>query len=337
MKHLDLFSGIGGFALACRMAGGIETVGFVEIDPFCRAVLEKHWPGVWTHDDIKTLDPEALPEADLWTAGFPCQDISAAGRGAGLHGSRSGLFFEIVRLLRGVRRRPAWLLLENVPALRTRGYDRVADELERLGYAVAPVVVGAWAVGAPHKRDRVWIVGRQPQPRRGAEGGVAAGGAGEGVADTEGRGLGTDGGARDTRHADERSPAVADAAEHGCRPGSGEPRDESGAGCGRGELAGGVQLADGNGAGSQEHSGESGDARPKREALVGSSWPSRPGEAQHPWEAPRLAQFPMGGAVDGLPVRLARFANRNALKACGNSIVPQVAAAVIRAMVKERE
>ena len=158
MRHLDLFSGIGGFALAARMVGGIETVGFVEIDPFCRKVLANHWPGVWQHDDMRTLQPDALPHADIWTGGFPCQDISIAGRGAGLSGTRSGLFFEIVRLLHGVRRRPAWLLLENVPCLRTRGYDRVKAEVERAGYAVTPLVVGAWAVGAPHKRNRVWIV-----------------------------------------------------------------------------------------------------------------------------------------------------------------------------------
>jgi len=278
--QVHLFAGIGGFGLACRLAG--------------------------VPDDF-----------DLWTGGFPCQDISTAGRGAGLSGARSGLFFEVLRLLRGVRRRPAWLLLENVPALRTRGYDRVHLELERLGYAVAPVVVGAWTVGAPHKRDRVWIVCRRMDYS--LDGGWEQTGRGRRESDSE-----------STGHSNGTTPAesspLADAARHG-QPRQGPPERPDGQRIGE---RGHAVMAE---SGRERRQGPGrGDAGPLA-ATPPCAWPSRPGQPQHAWEAPRLVKFPVGGAADGLPVRLARFANRNALKACGNSIVPQVAAAVLRAMM----
>src|SRR5262249_35665923 len=101
-------------------------------------------------------NPADVPRCDLIAGGFPCQDISAAGKGAGIGGTRSGLWFEMARIIAGVR--PAWVLVENVPALRARGADRVLADLEEIGYTCWPFVVGAWAVGAPHRRDRVWIV-----------------------------------------------------------------------------------------------------------------------------------------------------------------------------------
>lgn len=155
LRALDMFAGIGGFSLGLERTGGFETVGFVEIDPFCRRVLAKHWPGVPCHDDVTTRDYEE-GEADVITAGFPCQDISLAGRGAGFAGSRSGLFREVVRALRLVR--PAYALLENVAALLGRGLDTVLGALAEVGYDAEWHCIPASAVGAPHRRDRIWIV-----------------------------------------------------------------------------------------------------------------------------------------------------------------------------------
>lgn len=155
MRVLDLFSGIGGMSLGLERAGGFETVAFCEINPFCRRVLAKHWPAVECHDDINTL-PLAPGMADMVTAGFPCQDLSFAGKGAGLAGARSGLWWKVRRTIRVVRPRVA--LLENVAALLHRGMGTVLGSLAAIGYDTEWHCIPATAVGAPHRRDRVWII-----------------------------------------------------------------------------------------------------------------------------------------------------------------------------------
>lgn len=127
LKVLDLFSGIGGFSLGLERTGGFETVAFCEIDKFCQRVLAKHWPGVEIHNDVTRL--KYRKDVDLVTAGFPCQDISFAGAGAGLTGERSGLFWYIIRTLCMVGRPPA--LLENVAGLLTRGLGIVLGAIPR--------------------------------------------------------------------------------------------------------------------------------------------------------------------------------------------------------------
>lgn len=160
MRVLDLFSGIGGFALGLESVG-METVAFCEHDGYARRVLKKNWPGTWIYEDVRTLTARRLRAdgvgpIDLICGGFPCQDISCAGKGAGIDGARSGLWSEYHRLIREVR--PRWVLAENVPALRGRGADRVLGDLERAGYTAWPFVVGAVHAGAPHRRQRAWIV-----------------------------------------------------------------------------------------------------------------------------------------------------------------------------------
>jgi len=155
MKHLDLFSGIGGFALAARWAG-IETIAFCEIEEFPRKVLEKNFPGVPIHNDIRELDGSEYAGIDIITGGFPCQDISRAGKQAGITGERSGLFFEMLRVIREAR--PKFVLAENVGALRSNGLTRVVEELAKIGYDAEWNSVPAHAVGSPQVRDRVWIV-----------------------------------------------------------------------------------------------------------------------------------------------------------------------------------
>jgi DNA (cytosine-5)-methyltransferase 1 len=154
LKVLDLFSGIGGFSLGLERTGGFETVAFCEIEEFPRKVLAKHWPGVPTYHDVRTLGP--VESVDLVTAGFPCQDISFAGKGAGLTGDRSGLFWHVIRALCVVGR--PRVLLENVAALLDRGMGAVLGALAAFGYDAQWNCIRACDVGLPHARDRVWIV-----------------------------------------------------------------------------------------------------------------------------------------------------------------------------------
>ncbi len=174
LTHLDLFSGIGGFSLGLERTGGFKTVAFCEIDGWCRQQLARNWPGVPIYSDIRSLNGKTIGYVDIITGGFPCQDISPANTSAkGIDGARSGLVFELLRVIREVR--PTWVVIENSPTLRVRGADRVLDELEGQGYACWPLVVGARHVLAPHRRDRAWIVAHserraQTEQRRRVEG-----------------------------------------------------------------------------------------------------------------------------------------------------------------------
>ena len=156
MTHIDLFSGVGSCSLASHWAG-FETIQFVELNPFCQSKLTKNFPGIPIHDDIKTFSGWPFRgRTTVLSGGFPCQDVSTAGRGAGLDGERSGLVFEMLRVIDECR--PLFCLFENSPALRTRGIDRITDELERIDYSARPFVVGAGNAGAPHRRQRCFLV-----------------------------------------------------------------------------------------------------------------------------------------------------------------------------------
>lgn len=291
--HCHWFAGIGGFALAQRLA---------------------EWP-----DDL-----------ELWTGGFPCQDISTAGKGAGIaKGARSSLWWEWYRLI--ASRRPRVVIAENVPALRTRGYDSVADALEGISYTVRTVVVGAEHVRAPQKRHRVWI-----------------------VADRDGgHGLDASDEVRAGRNSVDHGGVaeLADGTSHGCeRTKENAPRARGWRAaesivCGESDPYGvdhaiGAGLA-GHGTDSAA-CGRDGACGPVAAASV--RWPARPGEPQHDWEAPRLLELRVGSATDGLSAELVRaerdnyrriaWANKRALKCAGNAIVPQVAAAIMRAYLK---
>tara|TARA_R110002126_G_scaffold54114_1_gene146462 strand:- start:123 stop:953 length:831 start_codon:yes stop_codon:yes gene_type:complete len=156
MNVLDLFSGIGGFSLGLERAG-MKTVAFCEVDKKCQQVLKKHWPGVPIFDDVSTLKGEDIEETvDVICGGFPCQDISLAGKGAGLEGERSGLWTEFHRLIKEIK--PKYAIIENVSALRSRGLDQVLREISEIGYDAEWHCITAASIGAPHRRDRVWIV-----------------------------------------------------------------------------------------------------------------------------------------------------------------------------------
>lgn len=155
MTFGSLFSGIGGIDLGLERAG-MTCKWQVEIDPYCRRVLTKHWPHVPKHDDVKTFPPIGDWWVDLIAGGFPCQDISYAGKGAGLKGERSGLWFEFARIIREVR--PTFVLVENVSALLVRGLDSVLGTLAADGYDCEWSCIPAAAVGAPHIRDRIFLL-----------------------------------------------------------------------------------------------------------------------------------------------------------------------------------
>lgn len=162
LRVLDIFSGIGGFSLGLERTGGFETVAFCEIDPFCRRVLAKHWPNVRQFEDVTKLRGKDVGPVDVICGGFPCQDISHAGKGAGLAGQRSGLWREYHRLIDELR--PVYVLVENVAALLGRGLDRVLGDLAEIGYDAEWHCIPASAVGAPHLRDRIWIIAYPQHP-----------------------------------------------------------------------------------------------------------------------------------------------------------------------------
>ena len=155
MNVLDLFSGIGGFSLGLERAG-MRTEAFCELDPYCRRVLAKHWPGVPIHDDIRQLDgSQYTGTVDVVCGGYPCQPFSTAGKQQGDADPRH-LWPEMRRIIRECR--PRWVVAENVRGHVRLGFDTVAAQLEDDGFTVWPVLVPACAVGAPHKRERLWIV-----------------------------------------------------------------------------------------------------------------------------------------------------------------------------------
>ena len=163
MKVLDLFSGIGGFALGLE-AAGFETAAFCEIDPYAQKVLKKNWPGVPIYDDVRRITADRLVSdgvgVDVITGGFPCQDISTAGTKSGLDGDRSGLWSECSRLLGEVR--PRYAIFENVTNLLTGDggdwFKRVLWDISTAGYDAEWHCIPASAIGAHHHRDRVWIL-----------------------------------------------------------------------------------------------------------------------------------------------------------------------------------
>lgn len=155
----SLFAGIGGFDIGFERAGMV-CKWQVEINEFCRCVLEQHWPNVRRHDDVRTFPPQgtALEEwrVDVLCGGFPCQDISASGPGKGIEGPRSGLWFEYARIVRVLR--PRYVVVENSPLLTARGLSRVLADLAESGFDAEWEVLSACMFGAPHTRERMFLV-----------------------------------------------------------------------------------------------------------------------------------------------------------------------------------
>ena len=157
MRHLDLCSGIGGFALGFQWAALSKPVMFCDTEEWCRKVLAKHWPDVPISTDVKELanEPRQIPAFDILTAGYPCQPFSLAGERKGTEDDRHiwPHIFEIVAC-----KRPTWCVFENVYGHVSMGLDEVLSDLEGEGYAARPFVVPACSVDAPHRRDRLWVI-----------------------------------------------------------------------------------------------------------------------------------------------------------------------------------
>jgi DNA (cytosine-5)-methyltransferase 1 len=310
LRMIDTFSGIGGFSLAARWLGGIETVQFVEREPFCQRILAKHWPTVPIHDDICTFNPEPH-SADIVCGGFPCQDISQAGKGAGLAGSRSGLFYELLRVVRLVG--PRYIVLENVAAITYRGMDDVLGALAEAGYDAEWACIPAAAVGACHQRNRWWCVA------------YASGSGSSGRIPTGITTVGEKGGGRmepePQRHCAE--PAADSIGLRSQRRGA--ARDLAGQ-AGAGEVDRQERQRDGDAADDcgavalhtdgqrqpQQHT-------PALAARAGQpAWPPAPRRLNSDWRS-YLSQPVLRRGDDGLSGRVDR------LKALGNAVVPQVA------------
>lgn len=336
MRVLDLFSGIGGFSLGLERAG-MATAMFCEIEPFCRRVLAKHWPGVPIHDDVRTLDRLVVAEkagaVDLVCGGFPCQDISVAGKGAGLGGERSGLWFEYRRIVEEVA--PRWVVIENVPALRSRGLDTVLGGLAALGYDAEWHCVPASALGAPHRRDRVWIVAHPQHAGRDAERlqghGETASAMGAGAASATVRpsaDVAHANGSRQHKQAggrDESGLRPANGGEYVANPARdvragtetrGAERERVGAG---GTCGGARDVADpvlcGQSLAGQFQLGGS-DA-------PGRNWEADPADAH----GAGTAESHVGRVAHGIPARVDR------LRSLGNAVVPQVVEVIGRAIM----
>lgn len=344
LRLLDLFSGIGGFSYAAeRLVGGYETVGFCEIDPFCRQVLNKHWPDVEVFEDVRRTDDFVrCGRVDIITGGYPCQPFSLAGKQKGVEDDRHlwPAMFELIK-----QKRPAFVVGENVAGHITLGLDEVLFDLESEGYTARPFVIPACAVDAPHRRDRVWVVAHanskgEPDVTGHAEAGERLGS--EDVGDPSGGRLsGNDWGRSGQESADGRAH-VADAA-------SGRSQ-EHGHGGAEDAVQRGEALADANGERLQGHfeqqtksadtfvgCGEDvADATRKRmegNRAAGEQEPQSPtGERLSGRDSPRkgpsfwLPEPGVGRVAHGVPRRVDR------LKSLGNSIVPQVAAQILRAI-----
>ena len=278
VRHLDLFSGIGGFALACEMVGGIKTIGFSEIEPYACSILKQNWPDVPNLGDIRNIRGIAC---DLITGGFPCQPYSNCGKRRGAADDRA-LWPEMLRVI--AESKPSYVLGENVAGIINMELDRVLSDLEGVGYSAWPIVVPACAVGAKHRRDRVWIMAYADSInwRGGAErqNWPQAGDDGEALADVR------------AGNARTRMESAAGASE----------RDESGR-----ETE--MPSADGGHGDARRNAGNGADVRRGEVAI----WQPEPGVGR------------MAHGVSNRPHRL---------KGLGNSIVPQVATVILKAMAR---
>lgn len=297
MRELHLFAGIGGGILAGEMLGH-TAIGAVENNPFCQGVLRKQWPDLPIHGDIRTFQGTSLRgRCDLVCGGFPCQDISSAGRGAGITGERSSLWFEMLRVVRDVE--PAFVFVENSPMLRSRGLDVVLGGLASCGFDAVWEVFSAEACGAPHLRKRMWILAAHPDRQRQQERALHA--------------LREDG------------QAAADAAvDRALADADGERRPSRPMHAREGE---GRRIADGGGVrATVADAGSQGLQAPECEELRGEGWWSERGAvAQRGWWSVEPA---VGRVAHGVPRRVDR------LKALGNAQVPLQAATAFRRLME---
>ena len=310
MRHVDLCSGIGGFALGFEWAGLSRPVMFCDIEPWSREILAKHWPDVPIVEDVKVLanEPEKIPAGGrdtILTAGYPCQPFSTSGKRLGTQDDRHiwPYIREIV-----AQKRPAWCVFENVYGHVSMGLDQVLSDLETDSYATRAFIVPACGVDAPHRRDRVWIIARDISYTKGLRfQGVEqtrcdAEGAGEGPQSEPARICGGEPTDADVGNAESigRHGWAEETGREGQTHQPDEPRPEI-----RGKLGGsGEDVADTNSARCEEQ------------------WWGEPAQSQY--QAARCGDWwvtepPVGRLAHGIPNRV------DQLKGLGNAIVPQIA------------
>jgi len=174
LKHLDLCSGIGGFALGLQSTNYFKTIGFVEIDKFCQKVLTKQFPGIPIYEDLKNFKPqEHNLQPDILTAGFPCQPFSVAGKQKGKDDNRN-LWKETFRIIK--ESRPTWFIGENVSGIVKLYLDTILEDLESEGYTTRCFNISASSIGAKHQRQRIWIVSYSNSRMRGGRGTIGESG-----------------------------------------------------------------------------------------------------------------------------------------------------------------
>jgi DNA (cytosine-5)-methyltransferase 1 len=308
----SLFAGIGGFDLGFERCG-MRTIWQVEQNEFCRAVLARHFPDARRYDDVCTVGSHNLAPVDLICGGFPCQDISLAGKGGGIDGARSGLWAEYARIIGELG--PRWVVVENVSAITSRGLDRVLRDLAALGYDAEWDCIPASALGAPHRRDRFWLVA-YPDGERGGPAALGVGGGGDPpVAGDDGAaGIMAD----PARHAEAGAETQPGAERQRAREG-GQRSSAAGVADPEGQPERAGLRPSGPGGERGRRPGDGGGEGGTRD-VPDPDRRSRAGGAESPGSGAWWAVEPdVGRVADGVPARVDR------LSALGNALVPQIA------------
>lgn len=310
MNVLDLFSGIGGFSLGLERAG-MNTVAFCEIQPFCQKVLAKNFPNKPIFEDIKKLNGRSLLEhgidkIDLVCGGFPCQPFSIAGQKKSTKDDRD-LWPEMFRVI--VETRPTWVIGENVANFINLAFARTKSDLESVGYTVRPFVIPACAVGAQHRRDRVWIVAYLGGERLEGHGSAFGNGAQHTLSGSEGaqRPTANTNGSRCERE-DTPQPKKRISSSSGLRSGQEKLTTHA--------YSDGLSR-EAYASAQKDHQGKrEGHGRPETAIDFGTWWPDQSG---------------VGRAIYGFSDRVDKYRS-NRIAALGNSIVPQIAEAIGKAI-----
>jgi len=323
--HLDLFSGIGGFALAAKW-NGYKTIGFCEQDKFCQSILKKHWPDTPIIEDIRQVRGELYPEISLLTGGFPCQPFSVAGERRGKDDNRY-LWPEMLRVIRETR--PRWIIGENVAGIVNMALDQVHVDLESEDYEVETIIIPACAVDAAHRRDRCWTVAHSK--RYGQPTGSERGGTEKAVRLQQNRShdsLNTSGAGvlSSTQHAMADSISVSQGSAHRSEQRECERGWQDEDISQRNEVGGNITDGCKNMADSFKQGWEGrvqGREDKERQGVDGYAGCGGTTYGQS-GEAIWLAEPCVGRVADGIPNRVAR------LKSLENAIVPQIAQEIIR-------
>tara|TARA_R110001592_G_scaffold15046_2_gene66318 strand:+ start:445 stop:1413 length:969 start_codon:yes stop_codon:yes gene_type:complete len=318
LKHLDLFSGIGGFSLGLEATGGFETVAFCDIDKYSKKVLKKQWPNVKQYEDIKELNygrlkTDGIGPIDIITGGYPCQPFSIAGRKKGEEDPRH-LWPEYFRLIKELR--PSWVIGENVSGHIKLGLDTVLENLESEGYSARTFSISASSVGAKHQRERIWIVANARQHGGRIEPTGNSEGTGRGSLETTKRSADTDTISRSS----ERGKIMANSVEFGLEKHGHSETKES--------IERGETMADTNVEGRQGriHRGQNKEWE-SQQRYFGRNSATHGQQEQNWWDT----EPELGRVAHGIPNRVDR------LKGLGNSLVPQIPYFIAQSILQVEE